>query len=274
VTIDRERLLAVAQSERVALGRTIQSTAPEAWDTTSRLDGWRLRDVVAHLAASEGAAAAAFGSLPAAEIEEFLKEEQDLTIDAFNDWTVRKRADAQLRELAVEWGRNADATLVRAAAIPEDDWTSTRVSWLAGEIPAGSLLQSRVMEWWVHGEDIRAGADLEPRGEHWPVYCTNDLAIRTLPWALGLAGLRFENRVVRFVLDGSGGGEWRQGLAARQTVDPKRPPDAVEEGRAMAFAQVASRRVPADDYVGDGSLVLAGDDALAFTVLKYSRAFP
>ena len=159
MTIDRERLLAVAQSERVALGRTIQSTAPEAWDTTSRLDGWRLRDVVAHLAASEGAAAAAFGSLPAAEIEEFLKEEQDLTIDAFNDWTVRKRADAQLRELAVEWGRNADATLVRAAAIPEDDWTSTRVSWLAGEIPAGSLLQSRVMEWWGHGEAIRAGAE-------------------------------------------------------------------------------------------------------------------
>ena len=98
--------------------------------------------------------------------------------------------------------------------------------------------------------------------------------IRTLPWALGLAGLRFENRVVRFVLDGSGGGEWRQGLAPRQTVDPKRPPDAVVEGRAVAFAQVASRRVPADDYVGDGSLVLAGDDALAFTVLKYSRAFP
>jgi uncharacterized protein (TIGR03083 family) len=273
VTIDRERLLGIAQAEREALGRTIQYTAPEAWESTSRLDGWKLRDVVAHLAASEGVAAAAFGSLPAEEVQEFLTDGQDLTIDAFNDWAVRKRAEVPLRGLTVEWGRNADATLARAAAIPEEDWAGTRVAWLAGEIPASSLLQSRIMEWWVHGEDIRSGADLEPRGEHWPVYCTNDLAIRTLPWALGLAGLRFDDRVVRFVLDGSGGGEWRQGLAPRQAVDPKRPVDAVVEGRGVAFAQVASRRVAADTFVDDGTLVLSGDDTLAFTVLKYTRAF-
>ena len=129
------------------------------------------------------------------------------------------------------------------------------------------------MEWWVHGEDIRAGADLPPRAEHWPVFSTNDLAVRTLPWALGLAGLRFEGRTMQFVLEGSGGGEWRQGLAPRQALDPDRPADALVEGRGIAFARAASRRVPAEDFVDDGTLVLSGDADLALTVLRHIRAF-
>jgi uncharacterized protein (TIGR03083 family) len=273
VTIERDDLLGIAQAERAALGRTIQYTAPEAWGKPSRLDGWTLKDVVAHLAASERVASAALGSEPAAEVEEFLRDGGDLTIDAFNDYAVRRRAETPLRDLVVEWGRHADTALARAGAIPADDWGSAHVSWLAGEVPARSLLQSRVMEWWVHGEDIRAGADLPPRAEHWPVYCTNDLAVRTLPWALGLAGLRFEGRALHFVLEGSGGGEWRQGLAPRQSVDPDSPVDALVEGRGIAFAQVASRRVPAEEYFDDGTLVLSGDADLALTVLRHIRAF-
>ncbi len=273
MTIERGDLLGIAQAEREALGRTIQYTAPEAWGKPSRLDGWTLKDVVAHLAASERVASAALGSEPAPEVEEFLRDGGDLTIDAFNEYAVRRRAEVPVREVVVEWGRHADTALVRAGSIPADDWGGARVSWLAGEVPARSLLQSRVMEWWVHGEDIRAGADLPPRDEHWPVYCTNDLAVRTLPWALGLAGLRFEGRAMRFVLEGSGGGEWRQGLAPRQSLDPDRPVNALVEGRGIAFAQVASRRVPAEEYIDDGTLVVSGDADLALTVLRHIRPF-
>jgi uncharacterized protein (TIGR03083 family) len=273
VTLDRERLLGIAQAEREALGRTIQYTAPESWDKDSRLRGWRLRDILGHLAASDGVAAAALGNEPAAEVEEFLKTEQDVTLDAFNEVTVRRRAETPFREVVAEWGRGADAALARAGAIPKDEWQTRRVSWVAGDIPARALVQSRIMEWWVHGEDIRAGAGLEPRGEHWPIYCTNDLAIRTLPWALGLAGLRFDGRSVRFALEGSGGGDWHFGLAPREVPPPGKAPDAVVEGRGVAFANVAARRVPADVYVADGSLVLSGDVDLALTVLTHIRAF-
>ena len=99
MTVERERLLGIAQAERVALGRTIQYTDPTTWDKPSRLDGWSLKDVVAHLAGSEAVAAAAFGEVPAAELEEFLKQGHDLTIDAFNDFTVEHwlAADARFR---------------------------------------------------------------------------------------------------------------------------------------------------------------------------------
>ena len=79
---------------------------------------------------------------------------------------------------------------------------------------------------------------------------------------------------MQFLLEGSGGGEWLQGLAPRQVVDPDRPPDALVEGRGDTFAQVAARRAPAEDCVEDGSLVLSGDGELALNVLRLIRAFP
>jgi hypothetical protein len=129
------------------------------------------------------------------------------------------------------------------------------------------------MEWWVHGEDIRAGVGLEPRREHWPIYCTNDLGIRTLPWALGLAGLHYPGKSVEFLLEGSGEGRWHYGLAPRELPDASKVPDALVEGRGDRFAQVAARRVPADEYIADGTLVLSGDEDLAVNVLTCIRAF-
>jgi uncharacterized protein (TIGR03083 family) len=274
VILDRDRLLGVAQAEREAFGRTIQYTDPPVWDQPSSLDGWRTRDIVAHLAATDAVAAAALGGEPAAELEEFLKAEKDgLTLDRFNDWTVKRRADAPFRSVVSEWGQNADAMLARASSIPREEWAVRRVSWVAGEIPARYLVQARIMEWWVHGEDIRRSAALEPRREHWPMFCVNDLAIRTLPWALGLAELRYEGKSVRFELEGAGGGSWHFGLAPRELPGPEKVPDALVEGRGDRFAQVASRRVPADVYVAEGSLVLSGDEDLALTVLRNIRAF-
>ena len=63
------------------------------------------------------------------------------------------------------------------------------------------------------------------------------------------------------------------GLAPRQIVEPDQRADALVEGRGLAFARVAARRVPAEDYVDDGTLVLSGDGELALTVLRNIRAF-
>jgi uncharacterized protein (TIGR03083 family) len=272
--LDRDTLLGIAQAEREALGRTIQYTDPAAWDQPSRVEGWRVRDVVGHLAAAEGVAAASTGGEPSAELQEFLGSERDgQTLERFNDWAVQRRVEAPFRAVVAEWGQNADALLARASAIPAKEWAARRVAWLAGEVPVRYLLQSRVMEWWVHGEDIRAGAGLAPRREHWPLFCTNDLAIRTLAWALGLAGIRYETRSVRIDLEGSGGGSWHHGLGSNEQPDPGKEPDALIEGRGERFAQVAARRVPADEEVATGSLVLSGDADLALTVLQHIRPF-
>ena len=275
MTLDRQWLLATTRAEREALGRTIQYTPPQTWEQESPSPGWRMRDIVGHLASDEVAAAAVIAGEVPAEFEEYMKslDGETATLDGFNEFSVLRRAELPFRQVVTEWGKAGDLLLARASKISPEQWGSQKVEWMAGPIGVNYLIQSRVMEWWLHGEDLLAGGGNPPRLEHPPIYCVNDLAVRTIPYALSLAGLSFPGRSVRVELEAVGGGNWHWGLAPRETPDPKKAPDAVITGRAYAFALVAGRRVPAEYYLAQGVIQTAGDDALAETILQHLRAF-
>ena len=205
--IERERMLGVANAERQRLGRTIQYAAPAVWDADSVCAGWRNRDIVAHLAAHEIAAAQLLNGDAAVEFDAFREANGgELWVNGFNEWAVKVRAEAPTRELIGDWGQAADGFLQLAARLSADDWFTTKVDWVAGEIGVRYLVQSRIIEWWFHGEDIREGAGLEENPQHWPVFMANDMAIRMLPWALEQAGLSFPGASLRVDLEGVGGG--------------------------------------------------------------------
>jgi uncharacterized protein (TIGR03083 family) len=275
MTLDRTWLLGTARAEREALGRTIQYTSPDLWDSDSVSSGWRNRDIVGHLAATEVTAAAALAGEVPAEIEEFQKERdgEPFNLDDLNDHGVRRRAGEPFRSVVTEWGKAADLFLARASQITSEEWTTRKVTWVMGDIGVSYLVQSRVMEWWLHGEDLRAGTENPPRLEHPPIFCVNDLAVRTIPYALSLAGLSFPGRSVKVDLEAVGGGSWHWGLAPRETPSTGKHPDALIIGRAHAFALVAGRRVPAEYYLAEGILQTGGDDGLAETILVNLRAF-
>ncbi len=275
MTLDRPWLLATARAERDALGRTVQYTPPEAWDAESPSAGWRTRDIVSHLAAADVAAAAVIGEEEPTELEEFRATlaGAPFSLDAFNQWTVERRADRSVFAVAREWGGAADRFLARSSRVSAGDWGSRWVPWLAGEIGVSYLIQSRVMEWYLHGEDILAAGHNPPRLEHPPIFCVNDLAVRTIPYALSLAGLSFPGRSVRIELDGVGAGSWHRGLAAKEAPGPDKAPDALIEGRGDAFCLVAGRRADPEAYLAEGLLLTSGDDRLAETVLANLRAF-
>jgi uncharacterized protein (TIGR03083 family) len=275
MTLERRWLLGAARAEREAVGRTIQYTPPDAWEAGSLSPGWRNRDIIAHLAATEVAAAAVIAGETPAEMEEFAKtlDGAPFTVDAFNDWSVARRAEEPFRGIVAEWGRAADLLLARASKVPPEEWATRKVWWVAGEMGVSYLVQSRVMEWWLHGEDVLAGGGNPPRLEHPPIFCVNDLAIRTIPYALSLAGLSFPGKSVLVELQAVGGGTWHWGLAPGERPSADKVPDAVIDGRAHAFAMVAGRRIPAEFYLAEGVLQTGGDDMLAETVLLHLRAF-
>jgi uncharacterized protein (TIGR03083 family) len=273
--LDRTWLLGTARAEREGLGRTIQYTPPDAWDQESPAEGWRNRDIVAHLAATEVAAAAVIAGETPSELEEYTKtlNGEPFSVDAFNDFSVRKRADEPFRVVVREWGQAADLLLVRAGKLSEEEWSGQKVDWVAGRIGVPYLVQERVVEWWLHGEDILAGGGNPPRLEHAPIFCVNDFAIRLIPWALGLAGHTFRGRSVQIELHSVGGGKWHYGLAPRESPPAGKVPDAIIRGRAYAFALVAGRRASYEYYLAEGELQTAGDDALAELILQNLRAF-
>ena len=276
MTIHRETLIGLAQAERQRLGRMIQFADPASWEAPSACEGWWNRDVMAHLAAQDTAAAQLMKGDPVTELDEYRESlgEEPFTVDGFNAWAVNRRSGLPTREVLTVWGQAADAFLVYASLLSEDHWSTRRFPWFSGDIAARFLVQSRIVEWWVHGEDMRAGNGLGPMPQHWPVYLTADLGIRMLPWAFSQAGLSFRGRSVEVDLEGTGYGSWHWGLAPDETPEPGKKPDATITGRAVQFALVAARRLPADEVLDGGHLVVGGDAALGETILRHIRCFP
>jgi uncharacterized protein (TIGR03083 family) len=274
--LDREWLLGEARAEREALGRTVQYTDPARWEAESPNEGWRLRDVIAHLGASEIAAAALIGDEPPTEVEEYRGslDGSPLTVDGWNDWSVARRRDEHPLALALEWGRAADLFLVRASKVTPDEWDRKTVQWTVGEMRVGYLVQYRVAEWWGHGEDVREGGGLAPRLEHPPIYCVNDLAVRLIPYGIGRRGQSFPGKTVGIELEGVGEGEWLAALAAGETPLEGRKPDAYIAGRGHAFASVATGRADPDVCLYEGILQVGGDVELCDAVLKALRSYP
>jgi uncharacterized protein (TIGR03083 family) len=267
--------MGVAHAERQRLGRTVQYADPQTWEQPSALPGWWNRDVMAHLASHDTAAAHVVKGDAAEELDEYRAQldGQPFTTDGFNEWGVTRRSGLSTREVLELWGRAADAFLVYTGLLSEEDWERTRFPWFAGEIAARYLVQSRVIEWWIHGEDMRATNGLGPEYQHWPVHLTIDMGIRMLPWALANAGLDLTGSSVQVEVDGAGGGTWHWGLGAGEVPPADKKPDTTIVGRAPHLALVAARRIPADDVLASGNLVTGLDAQLGATILRHIRAF-
>ncbi len=276
MTIHRETLIGLAQAERERLGRMIQFADPESWEKPSACDGWWNRDVMAHLAAQDTAAAQLMKGDPAVELDEYRASigDRPFTVDGFNEYAVNRRSGLPTREVLTVWGQAADSFLAYASLLDDEDWLRKRFPWLSGDIAARYLVQSRIVEWWVHGEDMRAGNGLRARPEQWPVYLTADLGIRMLPWALAQAGLSYPGRSVGVDLEGTGYGTWHWGLASGETPAADKEPDTTITGRAVQFALVAARRLTAEEVLDPGTLVIGGDAALGETILRHIRCYP
>ncbi len=145
---------------------------------------------------------------------------------------------------------------------------------MAGPIAARYLVQTRVVEWWLHGEDMRATNGLGPQYQHWPVHLTIDLAVRMLPWSLGRADLDLSGLSVEIDVEGAGEGTWHWGLGTGEVPAARKKPDASIVGRAPQLALVAGQRLKTDDALLSGQLALGGDRELSELVLRHLRAYP
>jgi uncharacterized protein (TIGR03083 family) len=276
LSLDRETLLGVAHAERQRLGRMIQFAKPETWEIPSAAAGWWNRDVMAHLGAGDTLAAQLVAGEPAVELDEFQEntEGDDFSLDAFNAWTVARRSGLDTREILTMWGRAAESFLEFAALLSPQDWASRRFDYLAGPIAAAYLVQTRVVEWWLHGEDMRATNGLGPEYQHWPIFLTIDLAVRMLPWTLGQAGLDLSGRSVSVRVEGAGEGTWHWGLGPGEVPGPHANADTLITGRAPQLALVAGGRLDPDEAFASGNVIVGGDGQLAMTVLRNLRAYP
>jgi uncharacterized protein (TIGR03084 family) len=225
------------QAEEDRLDAILAGLDQPAWVAPSGAAGWRVVDVVLHLAQSEEAVVQSASGQGAD-----YWDGDAATLDEVMDRRVRaERAGPEVVFRRWRAARRTALDVLRRA----DPQRTFR--WAAAPLKAASLATTRLAEHWTHGLDITG-----PLGIPFPdterLRHVAWLAHRSLPYAFGLAGI--EPHPVFCELTGPDGTTWRYG-----------PPDAGSTitGPAGAFCRVGARRLPA----AESGLVTAGPHAAA-----------
>ena len=110
--------------------------------------------------------------------------------------------------------------------LSDEDWADRRFDYVEGPIAARYLVQTRVVEWWLHGEDMRATNGLGPQWQHWPINLTIDsrCGCSRGRWAVPATTCRDCRSKVD--VEGAGEGRWHWGLGSGEVPAGRKKPDA------------------------------------------------
>lgn len=156
-TPDIDSILADLVAEHGDLDAAVAPLAAAAWETSTPAEGWAVRDQISHLAWFDVAARRAITD-PAgftAELAEVVRAGPD----AWLAGTVedgRRMSPAAL----LTWWREARAALIDSARGLDP---KARLPWYGPSMSAISFLSARLMETWIHGQDVADGLGIERR---------------------------------------------------------------------------------------------------------------
>jgi uncharacterized protein (TIGR03084 family) len=214
-----------------------------AWRAPSGARGWRVSDVVLHLAQTEEAVVATVAAGPTtAEWSAARKGGDDTLTDDLAEQFVR--AERASGELVFERWRRARLASVAALRAAEPE---ARFRWADAPLKPATLATTRLAEHWAHGLDVT-----EPLGIPFPdtdrLRHIAWLGHRSLPYAFVLEGQEPHDLACELV--GPNGDTWHFG-----------PHDAESRvrGPAGAFCRVGARRLRAEE----SGLVAEGPYAMA-----------
>jgi uncharacterized protein (TIGR03083 family) len=254
--LNKADILRTIRGERRRTLGFLQTLDPAMFDTPTALPGWRIREIVAHLIATDRASVT--GAILPAVVRGVP------ALEAWNEKQVPKWAGRSVPELlgALDrWGRRF-ARLVGAIPGPlyrmrlSNPWGPT----------AGLILWVRAYDEWIHRQDIRRAlempddqVDLDEIAEFFLI-TSGHMTIKRLGGQQG---------TILLSLSGAAVPEWTIDLAGRASgpVTPGTNPDEGHLARivasASAFMMAAAGRDRFQDLQAKDALHVDGDEKLA-----------
>ncbi len=251
-----EALAAVADD----VGELLASLDETDWATPDALGDLSVRDTVSHLTGADrylGVTTGAWSDAPAAD------ELDHLGVS-------RPSIEAGLllsnAELLDRWRTTSAALVAHLRTIPSDQLgRPSRYNVI--EASLGGVLLARAFELWTHGEDI-CRATGRPRRP--PVAgalgAMTDGAAELVPIGYMLEFGSSDDRTVRLVLTGLGGGTWDRRLGSSGVAGD---PDLVIVAEAVDFCRLIAGRLDPADLECD----VIGDQALGYSILAGATRF-
>ncbi|MBX6169563.1 MAG: maleylpyruvate isomerase family mycothiol-dependent enzyme [Thermobispora bispora] len=151
----------IFDTEAARLDRFFSSLDENGWNRPSRCDGWKVRDVLAHLAGEELYNHACLDDDIDGFFEMLDREGVRGGFDGFNEWCVRKRQSLPVEQVLDEWRARNGETRARMRALGRDAMLHTS----AGPYPAGLQTFHYDSEYATHADDVRAPVTPDEAGD-------------------------------------------------------------------------------------------------------------
>jgi uncharacterized protein (TIGR03084 family) len=225
-----DEIVAALAAQDEALAGLLTGCSDDDWHRPSPCEGWDVADVVLHVAqTNELAIASIEGDFPAMAERLAGDEARPGNVDDAAGVMVEQERGATPGEIFDRWHSTASRFLELADATD----LSRRVTWVAGELSARTLITTRLSETWIHTNDVAdaLGVPLTPteRQRH-----IARLAWRTLPYAFARSGKVLAGPVA-FDLRGPSGDAW--------VFTPDEPALTTVTGEGAELCLVAARRL-------------------------------
>jgi uncharacterized protein (TIGR03084 family) len=149
-----DTILADLVAEHADLDRIVASLDAAAWETATPAEGWAVRDQVAHLAYFDGEARRAI-----VDPEGFGAALAEIAADP-EGWMAHtvERGRAMSPAELLSWWRTERVALLAASGGLDP---KARIAWYGPPMSALSFLSARLMETWIHGQDVVDGLHVE-----------------------------------------------------------------------------------------------------------------
>jgi uncharacterized protein (TIGR03084 family) len=238
--------------EYESLDNIVSPLAAAMWDRETPFSSWTIRDEICHLAWGDDSA-----RLTATDPEGFShhKAETLALRDMFEDPLAKGRA-LSVAEL-LSWWRSERGGLLDVFSTLD---AKTRLSWFGLPMSSRSLVTSRIMETWAHGQDIcdALGRNRLPtdRLRH-----IAHLGVSTFSWSFQNRGIAPPTKPIHIELSSAAGALWTWG-----------PPDSDERisGNAEDFCLVVTQR----RHIDDTALEIMGSFARQWMLIAQAFAGP
>jgi uncharacterized protein (TIGR03084 family) len=252
-TPDTASILADLDAEHADLDALVAPLDAAAWETPTPAEGWVVRDQISHLAYFDVAAREAI-----TDPESFTAGLAALTDpDAWLAGTVEKGRGMAPAEV-LRWWREARAELIDSARGLDP---KARLPWYGPSMSALSFLSARLMETWIHGQDVADGLGVDRRPTARLRHIAH-IAVRARSFNYAQRGRPVPDGEIRVELDApDDAGTWAWG--------PADAPDRVT-GPALDFCRVATQR----RHIDDTDLCVEGPLAADWMAIAQSYAGP
>jgi len=236
----------------------------QQWKTPTQLPGWTVQDNLSHLIGTERMLQGLPATPHRATDMSFVKN----PIGEFNEHEVDVRRSLSGAEVFEEWKEISElrlATLRNA----DDEYFAREAMTPTGPGTIADFLHIRILDCWLHEQDIRVALDILGNNDGPGASHTIDRLIRTIPIVVGKRAATPEGETV--VINITGPVERQvvvtvvDGRAQIVTDTPASPICTISMG-SPTFVQVATGRLTGEE--AHPSCQIEGDDELATRILN------